>query len=540
MLYRRAFEAMAPEEGKRAWLVLDGIFDASDLWLDGTYLGNTEGYFFPHEFEVTGAVRDRSEHLLAAEVACSIRRGEGRDNPGGIWRAVRIVETGAVRIRRMRVLCTEANGERAIVDVRAVFDSADATKVDIRTTVGPSTEHTQQHALAAGENRVGWRVTVERPELWWPHALGAQPLHEVSVAATVNGSASDERSVRIGLRQVRTKSWVTSINDERIFLKGSTTNAADPATSDAPLDESRRFIADARSEGFDFVRLHSHVAPAELYEAADGLGMLLWQDMPMSGGHGRGARKQAAREAREAVDLLGHHPSIFLWCARSEAVSLLAPPKVSRSTVRRALEKSDPSRTAIDNPPAAPADNARGLARVAAAWPAAVRFVADLEPFWARSLPDTGLSAPKKSGLGEVVAVLRRLKYRPSGGFALSRDVAPDRAPDSATAPVIVAADALDETYTWGDAIELDVHVVSDLREPIADATVRATLNWHGGSHLQSWAGEIPADGCELVGTIRATAPEVSGRMTLLVELTSSVAKASHHDESDCMQGRSR
>ena len=36
--------------------MLDGVFYTSDVWLDGTYLGDTEGYFFPHAFEVTDAL----------------------------------------------------------------------------------------------------------------------------------------------------------------------------------------------------------------------------------------------------------------------------------------------------------------------------------------------------------------------------------------------------------------------------------------------------------------------------------------------------
>ena len=63
---------MALARRRRAsWLVFDGIFYLGDVWLDGTYLGDTEGYFFPHEFDVTEHVAGRAEHLLAMEVACA-------------------------------------------------------------------------------------------------------------------------------------------------------------------------------------------------------------------------------------------------------------------------------------------------------------------------------------------------------------------------------------------------------------------------------------------------------------------------------------
>src|SRR4051794_12357283 len=64
--------------GRRTWLVFDGFFYTSDVWLDGTYVGDTEGYFFPHAFEVTDALADRHEHPLAVEVACRTDDPAGR------------------------------------------------------------------------------------------------------------------------------------------------------------------------------------------------------------------------------------------------------------------------------------------------------------------------------------------------------------------------------------------------------------------------------------------------------------------------------
>src|SRR5690606_26082125 len=70
LLYRKAFEADGPAAGERAWLVLDGLFYQGDVWLDGAYLGDTEGYFLRHTFEITDPLAAAREHLLAIEVTC--------------------------------------------------------------------------------------------------------------------------------------------------------------------------------------------------------------------------------------------------------------------------------------------------------------------------------------------------------------------------------------------------------------------------------------------------------------------------------------
>src|SRR4051812_16042515 len=53
LLYRRRFDAPIDAPGRRRWLTLDGLFYQGDVWFDGAYLGDTEGYFMPHTFEVT-------------------------------------------------------------------------------------------------------------------------------------------------------------------------------------------------------------------------------------------------------------------------------------------------------------------------------------------------------------------------------------------------------------------------------------------------------------------------------------------------------
>ncbi|MDA3038028.1 MAG: hypothetical protein O3C27_00630, partial [Actinomycetota bacterium] len=114
ILHRRRFITDGPAPDKRAWLCFDGVIAQSEVWLDGDYLGDTNGYFVPHQFEVSDPLRARDEHLLAVEVACtpaspsrpkqsvtgSLQTGPlaPRGNPGGIWRPVRIEHPGPAAI----------------------------------------------------------------------------------------------------------------------------------------------------------------------------------------------------------------------------------------------------------------------------------------------------------------------------------------------------------------------------------------------------------------------------------------------------------
>ena len=495
VLHRREFESTPPLEDERVWLVFDGVFYQGDVWLDGSYLGDTEGYFIRHTFEITDAVEAASEHVLAVEVTCGTNRDrnltgcfqrEGAPHPGGIWRGVRIERTGPVRARSLRVLCTEATADRAVVQLRAELDSNAARAVLLRTTVGEHDE-VAERPIAEGSNFVEWTVTVPRPPLWWPHALGDQPLQDLHVEVTAETGVSHRVHRRVGLRRITSKRWVLSVNGERLFLKGVEVLAR--------LQGEEHDIEAARAAGADLVRLNGHVAVPDVYKAADRLGLLIWQDLPMVGRVARGVRKQATRQATAAVDLVGHHPAVAIWSGHVDP-RLLDRFLVDRS-VRRALQKADASRPVVASDAAATDGFDPGLARLI---PRTARFVTDLGP---------------ADGLEARAARLRRLKYRPAGGFCH-----PDAAAAApALAPVVVATDPLPESVSPGEPLVLDVHAVNDGRAPVIDARVHAELRWAGGSHDWQWTGDIPADGVTRVGTIQALVPATEGTLTLTVHL---------------------
>src|SRR5690606_26968975 len=156
--------------------------------------------------------------------------------------------------------------------------------------------------------------------------LGEPSLQDLVVSvllpADEGGGVSDEHRTRTGLRQVRMRSCITSVNGERIFLNGSNQGPTRMALAEATAEELAGDVRLALDAGLDLLRLHAHISRPELYEAADEQGLLLWQDFPLQWGYARGIRKQAVRQATQAVDLLGHHPSIAIWCGHNEPMAI--------------------------------------------------------------------------------------------------------------------------------------------------------------------------------------------------------------------------
>jgi beta-mannosidase len=618
LLYRTSFETPVPSDGERLAVVFHGVMYQADVWFDGAYLGDPEGYATSHTFDVTELARLADDHVLAVEVSCPRadattrerrallgRLGDGSFfgadwNPGGLWRPVELRRTGAVRIERCRVVCRDANSTRAHLRFHASLDAIDSRAVTIVTSVDGVVMAQHRQSLARGVNAVAWNLDVTKPALWWPWQLGDQPLAEVSVTVFVDEAVSDEHHTRVGLREVSMQDWVLSVNGERLFLKGAIVGPTlrDLAGVDPAM--ARRDVALARDIGIDLLRVQGHVAIDAFYEAADELGVVVWQDMPLTGGHARSVRRTAVNQAEAIVDRLAHHASVVMWCAHDTPETQMVRqqlPTWNRSVldrwVRRAVERTDESRPTLPNsgvPPHLPLldggdtrlrfgwtdGESSGLAGLAAAMPRLVRFVSEFgaqaaphgHPLletqrerwpaidWA-ALESDGLDLTTMVGhvdptdhetlddwidatqvhqanlLRRQIETLRRLKYRPTGGFCFTMlaDARPtvstaivdhERRPKRSVAavtdacrPVIVVADELPDELDVGATLALDVHAVSDLRRPLDGVLASAHLRWANGEHRWAWQGDVAADDCVRIGTIQFVVPDAVGDLWL-------------------------
>jgi beta-mannosidase len=457
VLYRRRFEVDGPGPGRRRFVVLEGIFYYGDVWLDGAYLGATEGYFSPHAFELPE--HRGGDHLLAVEVACP-RELDTRAkrmvtgvfshwdcldpawNPGGLWRPVRLSETGPVRIARMRCLCTEATEDRGRLLVNVTLDAAGGpTSGRLRarlTGPGVAVDHSRDQTLAAGQNHLRWALEVDHPPRWWPWRYGEQPLVDLELTVEIDGEPSDARRLRTAFREVRGDGWQFHVNGERLFLMGSNQGPARMELAEASPDLLGGDIRAAREANLDVVRLHAHVTRPEVYAAADEAGLLLWQDMPLQWEYAREARRPAADQARALVDLVGHHPSVAVWCGHNKPVSGPspedgeegAPVRRHRSRLRsaasmmlptwnkdildrstgRALARADPTRPVVSHSGVRPGllqdgtdshlyfgwyrNRLADLAPAIRRWPRLGRFVSE---FGAQAVPETaGFMEPER------------------------------------------------------------------------------------------------------------------------------------------------
>ena len=441
LLYRTALTHAVPGHNQRCWLEFAGAFYSSRVWLDGELLGHyADGYFVPLALDITEQSRRRQDHQLLVEVACprpkSMRAkrqltgvfehwdfNDPSWNPGGLWRDVTLRETGTARISRCRLLCTSATERAATLQVHVELDVDRPIRIALDVQVGALASQSIERFFHAGKSRVELEIPVTGHSLWWPYALGESPLYDVQVSARVGSAISDVWHGRTGLRTVTVDKWQFRVNGERLFIKGTTLVPTRMALGEATQDEFQRDVSLAKAAGFDLVKVIGHVSRPELYDAADGAGLLVWQDLPLHRGYGPTVLRAARRQAVATVDLLGHHPSIALWCAHSTPfASAVSPagrlgkarlalrvashytPSFNRTvldgTVSRTLTRVDPTRKVVAHSGLLPGPNGGSDPHLYFGWyqgqqtdldhfadliPRAARFVGE---FGAQAVPD--------------------------------------------------------------------------------------------------------------------------------------------------------
>ncbi len=348
MVYRRRFtlpEAIADASEQslpvRYFLRFNGVFYWAQPYFNGVDLGRHEGYFEPYEREVTAWIAPENEILVEVECPDEANKSGKRlitgifshwdcmdplANPGGIWLPVELAATGPVRLREV-FLHTEAAGESlAELRFRAVVDSDAARDVTLRWTFAPVNfagavqTIEQRRALAAGAHEIVGVLLVHDPHLWWPHDMGAPDLYAVTLEVVCDALVSDARTVRFGIRTFELHDWIPYLNGTRFFVKGNNYPPTDVRIATTTRERCIEDLRLARACHMNMLRVHGHIGHPALYDAADEMGVLLWQDFPLHWLYRREVLPEARRQARAMVRLLGNHPSVALWCMHNEPV----------------------------------------------------------------------------------------------------------------------------------------------------------------------------------------------------------------------------
>jgi len=346
--YRSEFTLPAATHGRHTLLRSNGIIASADVWVNGHLVADhaaVAGAYPVHEFDVT-----RWVHAGTNVVALQVHPADPRrslsigwvdwnptppDNNMGPWRGVDIVQSGPVQLRFAHVTPTLSLPDLAhaalTVKVEARNLDAVAHEATISGVVAGVSLHRTVH-LAAGETqtvaftpKTDPALDLDHPKVWWPAGMGAQPLYALQLAASVDGTMSDQASATFGIRSVSSRLTRQGyrqflVNGMPILIRG-----AGWAPDMFLRDDHARMEAEfsyVRNLGLNTIRSEGKLENARFYELADRDGIMIlagweccdkWESAAKTGGAPWDAADLKVAQASMASEarLLRNHPSVI-------------------------------------------------------------------------------------------------------------------------------------------------------------------------------------------------------------------------------------
>ncbi len=311
-----AYRTRVDVPGDRALLRLCGVYGGADVFVDGERAASSDAYFSPvsvaldggGEREVVVVCRrpDRFGGVFETD-----RVSTERAVPGVWWDAtLEPVGDAAIANLTARPRLTDDGAViDAAVTVEAGADPGDRVRFSIRPEGfrgGGMMEQARLDVESGERTTVEASIPVRDAKLWWPRGLGDQ--HRYAVRAKVGDESAEA-----------TTGFCDVAYDEELRVNGAQFRARGFGL--LPGDDPAGDVARAVEAGANLVRVHAHVASPELYEAADDAGVLVWQDLPLTGGGGFDVER-AEQVAAAVADATANHPSVAAFGVHDDPVDV--------------------------------------------------------------------------------------------------------------------------------------------------------------------------------------------------------------------------
>src|SRR5688572_7605599 len=375
--YRKQL-ALSPDlSRKRIFLYFEGVNQTADVFVNEKPAGSHIGGYTAFAFDITALVKFGMPNTVAVKVDNSLVN----DIPpldadfnmhGGIYRDVWIIAANDAHIKTTDMASSgiiirtpEVSESSATVSISgAVVNAAgSARRLEAFSSVIDAsgqivgTARADINASANGQaNFTHADIRITRPKLWSPDS---PYLYSVRMVLRENGKEIDEVTEPLGFRWFRFDPVEGFfLNGKPLKLRGTNRHQDHKGYGNAVPDELHvRDLEIIRETGFNFVRLAHYPQDPSVLAAADRLGLMLWEEIPVVNlvHISEAFNRNSESMLREMIRQHRNHPSVILWGYMNE-IFLRAPKNEAqiKATVdlARRLEKiareEDPGRlTAI-------------------------------------------------------------------------------------------------------------------------------------------------------------------------------------------------
>lgn len=342
--YRKTFNVPENESGRKVYLYFEGIYNNSEVWINGSYLGKRPNGYISFQYDLTPFINFGGENLIAVKVDHSLY-GDSRWYTGsGIYRNVSLITQEPVHIKQWGVY-TKTSGvtsSKALLsaDISVVNETNHNVNVKVISTLKYGNETiartTGKVTLGSKEEKVVNQLfDVVNPKLW---SVDDPSLY--SLVTELRGrELLDNTVTMIGFRDLKfdpDKGFF--LNGRNLKLKGICMHHdAGTLGSAIPMKEIGRRLDILREMGCNAIRTSHNPFSPEFLDLCDSKGFMVideafdeWElpkkkwlagwnaGTPGKEGYAVNFKEWAKRDLRDFILRDRNHPSIIMWSIGNE------------------------------------------------------------------------------------------------------------------------------------------------------------------------------------------------------------------------------
>lgn len=307
------------KDGERCFLHFEAAQMKAEIYVNGEKSGSHIGGYTGFDIEITDQAKAGINEVL-------VRVDNGIDKDlipsqkadfflyGGLTRDVWVHTRPNVFLQQVRVN-TDVNAQRGIVSLTPLVDGAqNGANADrfLTKIMAPNGD-----VVAEGDSL---EFTISDPQLWSPDTPNLYRLSTQMLDA--QGKVLDTFEDNFGLRWFEFKAnGPFFLNGERLLLRGTHLHEGHAGVGSALSDEQRiKDMTMIKDMGANFVRLGHYSHDPVVYDTADKLGIILYDEVPWNRGGVGGAkwRENTQSMTRNMIAQNYNRASVFLWSLGNE------------------------------------------------------------------------------------------------------------------------------------------------------------------------------------------------------------------------------
>lgn len=331
--YRRHFTLPAGWEKRRTILNFAGIYSAANIWVNGKYVGYTQGSNNTSEFDITPYLHP-GDNTLAVEVMRwsdgSYLECQDMFRMSGIFRDVTLRSIPAGSSVRDHVIKTSLTPDLTkatiSVDIDMLADSIDAPDKTIEFILfDPSgKEGSRTSAVSKAGGPVHAEFGVFGPQLWSDET---PVLYRLAVVQKDNGGQEELAfSTPVGIRDIRIEGTKLLLNGKPVWIKGVNRHDTSPVNGRAvTTEEILTDVTMMKANNINTVRTSHYPNDRKLYAMADHYGLLVIDEADLEDHANQSISEMPSwiPAFTDRIDRLvtrdRNHPSVIMWSLGNEA-----------------------------------------------------------------------------------------------------------------------------------------------------------------------------------------------------------------------------